>query len=97
MDIYDPQKNNKDHLEGQFRIRYFNENAEHYLLHCNRFPLSRIIMLFEINKLNLIGIPVNIDLLLIGNETLNCDINCSIFLAVQKYIKNTCRFSMSRS
>ena len=20
MDIYDPQKNNKDHLEGQFRI-----------------------------------------------------------------------------
>jgi hypothetical protein len=30
-------------------------------------------MLFEINKLNLIGIPVNIDLLLFGNETLNCD------------------------
>jgi hypothetical protein len=51
---------------------YFNENAEHYLLHCNRFTLSRIIMLFEINKLNLIGIPVNIDLLLFGNETLNC-------------------------
>jgi hypothetical protein len=22
---------------------YFNENAEHYLLHCNRFTLSRII------------------------------------------------------
>jgi hypothetical protein len=45
-------------------------------------------MLFEIDKLNLIGIPVNIDLLLFGNETLSCDINCSIFLAVQKYIKN---------
>jgi hypothetical protein len=43
-------------------------------------------MLFEINKLNLIGIPVNIDLLLFGNETFNCDINCSIFLAVQKII-----------
>ena len=27
----------------------------------------------------------------------SCDINCSIFLAVQKYIKNTCRFSMSWS
>jgi hypothetical protein len=37
---------------------YFNEHAEHYLLHCNRFTLSRIIMLFEINKLNLIGITV---------------------------------------
>jgi hypothetical protein len=43
-------------------------------------------MLFEINKLNLIGIPVNIDLLFFGNEALSCDVNCSIFLAVQKYI-----------
>jgi hypothetical protein len=31
-------------------------------------------MLFEINKLNLIGVPVNIDLLLFRNETLSCDI-----------------------
>jgi hypothetical protein len=28
---------------------YINENAEHYLLHCNRFTFSRIIMLFEIS------------------------------------------------
>ena len=54
-----------------------------------------VLLLFEINKLNMIGIPVNIDFLLFGNEALNCDINCSIFLAVQQYIKNTCRFSMS--
>ena len=74
---------------------YLNENAEHYLLHCSIFNVSRIIMLFKINKLNLIGIPVNIDLLLFGNETLSCDVSCSIFLAVQKYIKDTCRFSMS--
>ena len=65
---------------------YIDEYAEHYLLHCSRFTLSRIIMLFEINKLNLIGIPVNIDLLFFGNEALSCDVNCSIFLAVQKYI-----------
>jgi hypothetical protein len=52
-------------------------------------------MLFEINKLNLIGMAINIDLILFGNETLNFDKNCCIFLAVQKYIKNTCRFSMS--
>jgi hypothetical protein len=52
-------------------------------------------MLFEINKLNLIGIPLNIDLLLFGDETLSCDLNCSIFLAEQNYIKDTCRFSMS--
>jgi hypothetical protein len=49
---------------------HHNENAEHYLLHCNRFTITRIIMLFEINKLNLIGIPVNIDLLFFGNEIL---------------------------
>jgi hypothetical protein len=59
---------------------YIYEYAEqHYLLHCSRFTLSRIIMLFEINKLNLIGIPVNIDLLLFEYETLSCDINFSIF------------------
>jgi hypothetical protein len=46
----------------------FNENAEHYLLHCNRFTVNHIIMLFEINQLNLIGIPVNIDLLSFGNK-----------------------------
>jgi hypothetical protein len=74
---------------------YLNENAEHYLLYCNSFTVTRIIILFEINKLNLIGIPVNIDLLLFGNETLSGDVNCSIFLAVQKYIKDTCRFFMS--
>jgi hypothetical protein len=74
---------------------HHNENAGHYMLLCNRFTLSRIIMLFEINKLNLNGIPVNIDLLFFGNEALSCDVNCSIFLAVQKYIKDTRRFSMS--
>ena len=74
---------------------HLNENAEHYLLHCNSSTVARIIMLFEINKLNLIGISVDIDLLSIANETLSCDVNCSIFLAVQKYIKENCRFSMS--
>ena len=53
-----------------------------------------IIMLFETNKLNLIGIPVNIDLLSFWNETLSCDVICCIFLAMQKYIKVTCRFSV---
>jgi hypothetical protein len=48
-------------------------------------------MLFEINKLNLIGIPVNIDLLLFGDETLKF---FHIF-GRTNYIKDTCRFSMS--
>jgi hypothetical protein len=41
-------------------------------------------MLFEINKLNLIGIPVNIHLLFFENEKLSCGVNWSIFLAMQK-------------
>jgi hypothetical protein len=47
---------------------HHNENAEHYLLHCNRFTVNCIIMLFEINQLNLIGIQVNIDLLSFENK-----------------------------
>ena len=47
-------------------------------------------MLFEINKLNLIGIPVNIDLLLFGNETLNCDINWVFFLTTIIFYSNAC-------
>jgi hypothetical protein len=49
-------------------------------------------MLFEINKLNLIGIPVNIDLLLFGDETLSCDLNFSIFLAEQTTLKTLVAF-----
>jgi hypothetical protein len=33
---------------------YVNDTPEHYFSHCYRFSVMRIIMLFEINKLNLI-------------------------------------------
>jgi len=58
-------------------------------------PYRVLLCYLKKNKLNVIGIPVNIDLLFFGNEALGCDVNCSIFLAVQKYIKDTRRFSMS--
>jgi hypothetical protein len=50
----------------------------------HRFAEYSLLFYFEINKLNLIGIPVNIDLLLFGKETLSCDVNCFILLAVQR-------------
>ena len=71
---------------------YFNENAEHYLLHGNIFTLWRIIMLFEIYKLNLIGIPVNIDLLLFGNETLSCEISFPYFWLYKNRLKTPVAF-----
>ena len=39
------------------------------------------------------GLPVNIDILLFGNDDLSVEINTFIFSCVQKYIKDTQRFS----
>jgi hypothetical protein len=39
------------------------------------------------------GLPVNIDILLFGNDNLSVEINTFIFSCVQKYIKDTRRFS----
>ena len=50
---------------------------------------------FGILKLFVRGIHVPRSLVFCVMFCRSCDINCSIFLAVQKYIKNTCRFSMS--
>ena len=58
-----------------FICRYFNENAESIIC-CTvtDLPYRVLLCYLKINKLNLIGIPVNIDLLLFGNETPSCDI-----------------------
>jgi hypothetical protein len=37
------------------------------------------------------GLPVNIDILLFGNDNLSVEINTFIFSCVQKYIKDTRR------
>jgi hypothetical protein len=50
--------------------------------------LLRNNMLIELNML-----PVNIDILLFGNDNLPVEINTFIFSCVQKYIKDTWRFS----
>ena len=39
------------------------------------------------------GLPVNIDILLFGNDNLSVEINTFIFSCVQKYIKDTRHFS----
>jgi hypothetical protein len=50
-------------------------------------------MLIELNMLDMRGLLVNIDILLFGNDDLSVEINMFIFSCVQKYIKDTWRFS----
>ena len=72
---------------------YKNECSEHFLLYCNKFNLLWNNMLIELNMLDMGGLPVNIDILLFGNDNLSVEINTFIFSCVQKYIKDTRRFS----
>ena len=50
-------------------------------------------MIIELNMLDMGALPVNIDILLFGSDDLSVEINTFIFACVQKYIKDTVRFS----
>ena len=69
---------------------YSTENAEHFLLYCKRFDAQRNIL-----SRFLLAANVHIDLntLLIGSQIYNIDTNRHVFITVQTYIKETCRFS----
>ena len=55
--------------------------------------INSIYMLIELNMLDMVGLPVNIDILIFGNDNMPVEINTFIFSCVQKYIKDTWRFS----
>ena len=73
---------------------YQNENADHYLLFCNRYIVYRNKMLSSLAILNMNGVEINVDTLLFGNDFLSDETNCEIFLIIQRYIKDTGRFSV---
>ena len=73
---------------------YKSESVEHYLLYYNNFITQRNVM---INELTHLDIPVTVDLLLFGNDSLDIDENCSVFSIVQKYIKETKCFSQCKN
>ena len=62
-----------------------NENAEHYLLHCQNFTHAR-------RHIQNLGIPVDAHTLLYGSEDLPDKENSQIFIAVQNFIIETARF-----
>ena len=53
------------------------------LLDCNKFNLLRNNMLIELNMLDMGSLPVNIDILLFGNDNLSVEIHTFIFSCVQ--------------
>ena len=74
---------------------YQNENAEHFLLFCNRYIVHvyRNKMLSSLAILNMNGVEINADTLLFGNDFLSVETNCEICLKkIQRYIKDTCSF-----
>ena len=64
------------------------ENAEHYFFRCYLYTEQRIHLFNETRRFH----PFNIETLLFGRQDLSCENNCTIFLAVQKYIKDSSRF-----
>ena len=73
---------------------YQSENAEHYLLFCNRYIVHRNKMLSSLAILNMDGVEINVDTLLFGNYFLADETNCEIFLIIQRYINDTGHFSV---
>jgi hypothetical protein len=51
-------------------------------------------MLSSLALLNMNGVEINVDTLLFGNDFLSDETNCEIFLIIQRYIKDTGRFSV---
>ncbi|MCG8048002.1 MAG: endonuclease/exonuclease/phosphatase family protein [Candidatus Thiodiazotropha taylori] len=65
------------------------EDAEHFFFRCSNFNQDRIILFQSTRNFH----PLNLNKLLFGDENLSEDENISLFGAVQRYIKNTGRFS----
>lgn len=73
---------------------HINESANHFLLECKKYVLSRLILYLDLNRLNIDNIEISTDLLLYGSTELPVQTNYQLFSFVQKYIKDTGRFTL---
>ena len=69
---------------------YSTENAEHFLLYCKRFDAQRNILYRSLLAAN---VHIDLNTLLFVSQIYNIDTNRHVFITVQTYIKETCRFS----
>ena len=65
-----------------------------FLLHCENYIVERNIFLIGIREINN-DLPIDELTLLFGNEILNDEINTQIFLQVQKFVQDICRFTIN--
>ena len=63
--------------------------TKHYFIHCKLFVNQRKVMLNNIRDL---GLDISLNNILYGNSDFAYDVNCSLFAAVHKHIRNTKRF-----
>ena len=71
-----------------------DEIAKHVLLHCKNDIVQRNIFLIGNREISN-DLPIDVLTLLFGNEILNDEKNTIIFLQVQKFIKDTGRFTIN--
>jgi hypothetical protein len=50
-----------------------------------RFSIGKCLIVIELNMLDMRGLPVNIDILLFGNDDLSVEINTFIFSCVRRF------------
>ena len=67
------------------------EDNKHFLLTCPRYNQMRAEMFLSIQRKT--NVELTIDVLLFGTDAVSEEVNTSIFIAVQKYIKVSKRFS----
>jgi hypothetical protein len=72
-----------------------DETAKHFLLHCENYIVQRNIFHTGIREINN-DLSIDELTLLFGNEILNDEINTQIFLQVQKFVQDICRFKLAR-
>jgi hypothetical protein len=68
---------------------YSTGNAEHFLLYCKRFDAQRNILYRSLLAAN---VYIYLNTSLFGSQIYNIDTNRHVFITVQTYIKETCRF-----
>ena len=65
-----------------------SEDAEHYLLRCPNFLNERLTLFHSTRNFH----PLNVNILLFGDNSLTDEDNTRIFTAVQTFIKDSKRF-----
>ena len=66
-----------------------SEDAEHFFFMCSNYNYDRVTLFQSTRNYH----PLNINILLFGDENLTDEDNTNIFTAVQTFIKDTRRFA----